>query len=563
MAKLLLVGDPQNRSFDINKNEVVIGRRPENDIQLESGTVSGRHAKISQSGNGYVLEDLGSTNGTLLNGNPVKEKVPLRNDDVLQFGQQLAKFQAPETASAGLSSNPLLSKGSLFQAIKNPDQRATVEDTPSSITGTLVSEGRFGGFDVNPAAKLKAVLEISTSLAGNHNLNEILPKILEILFGIFRGADRGCIMTRSIETGELVPAATRHRNPNEDASIRLSRTIVNHVLEKKSGVLSADASSDAAFNGSQSIADLKIRSMMCVPLLGLDGEPIGLISIDSSNPLAQFTQNDLEILMTVAGQAALSYEGARLLTSYMEKQKQDSEMKIAEGVQQALLPKSLPEIPGYEFYASYDAAQAVGGDYYDCIRLPDGKIAFSFGDVAGKGVPGALIMSRIHSCVQSTLKHVHEVVPAILSINEHMCESPIEGRFVTYVLLVLDPKTGQFTFSNAGHNSPIIRRLSGEIQLNNEDLVGPPIAVVKDYPYEAETHRLEPGDMIVLVTDGVTEAMSPQGTFYEEENTIDFIRKQTYSPSEMGKQLLLDVRKHANGRAQNDDITIMVIGRTK
>ena len=144
---------------------------------------------------------------------------------------------------------------------------------------------------------------------------------------------------------------------------------------------------DAAFSGSQSITDINIRSMMCVPLLSLDGEVLGILSIDSQNTLGQFSHDDLDILMTVAGQAALSYENARLVQVYAEKQKQDAEMDIAKSVQRALLPTELPRVEGYQFYASYDSARAVGGDMYDCFELPDGKICLSFGDVAGKGVP--------------------------------------------------------------------------------------------------------------------------------------------------------------------------------
>ena len=175
--------------------------------------------------------------------------------------------------------------------------------------------------------------------------------------------------------------------------------------------------------------------MMCVPLLDKMGEPIGILNIDTQSSMAQFQSEDLEILMTVAGQAALTYENARLMKSWMEKQKQDGEMKIAMSVQHALLPSVLPTIEGYSFFASYDAAQAVGGDYYDCFKLTDDLICLAFGDVAGKGVPGALIMSRISSCVQNVMPFLHDPVEAIQKINNHMCSNMVEGRFVTFQLI--------------------------------------------------------------------------------------------------------------------------------
>jgi len=301
--------------------------------------------------------------------------------------------------------------------------------------------------------------------------------------------------------------------------------------------------------------------MMCVPLLGLDGEAIGVLSIDSQNPLGQFSNDDLDILMTVAGQAALAYENARLVQVFADKQRQDAEMQIARTVQRELLPDDLPTAEGYQFYASYDSAKAVGGDYYDCFELPDGKICLSFGDVAGKGVPGAIIMARMASCVQATVRHVHEVVEAINDINDLMCAREVEGRFVTYVLVILDPKTHEVSLSNAGHSAPLIRRADGTVEQFNQEIAGPPIGVMEDYPFEGETRKLEPGDTILITTDGVDEAMNVAGELYTAERVVEFVKNGPAEAEELGKQLLADVRRHAAGRSQSDDITIMTFGR--
>jgi phosphoserine phosphatase RsbU/P len=353
----------------------------------------------------------------------------------------------------------------------------------------------------------------------------------------------------------------QHRRMDEDSTVRLSRTIVDKVLSEKAGILSADAATDDAFGGAQSIADLKIRSMMCVPLVGLEGEALGVLNIDSQNPLGQFTRDDLDILMAVAGQAVLAYENARLAQAYAAKQKQDAELDIARNVQRDLLPTKMPGVEGYQFYASYDAARAVGGDMYDWFELPDGKICLSFGDVAGKGVPGALIMSRMSSCVQSTVRHVHDVVEAIRAINAHMCDGKIEGRFVTYVLCIVDTRNHQVVLSNAGHPSPIIRRADGSVEQFDQEIAGPAIGMIDDYPFEAETRRLEPGDMVVITTDGVEEAMNPEGDLYGSERLLELVKNGPAEAEALGKLLLADVRRHARGHPQSDDITIMTFGR--
>ncbi len=560
MAILAVVYEDKTIEYELRQGKNLIGRLAESPIPINHPTASGKHAVIHAEGSEFLLEDIGSRNGTFVNQQRVNGRVKLRHNDVIRFGDAQARFlnpppmpepEPPPAASPGRQSRPDLISGQV-------DIR---DETQATITGELLGRGRFGGLDVNPQAKLKAVVEISNSLAGTIDLGALLPKILDSLFGIFKYADRGCILLRDERTGEMVPRAMRHRRQAEDATVRLSRTILNRVLKEKAGVLSADASTDEAFSGSQSIADLKIRSMMCVPLLGLDGEPLGVVSIDSQNPLGQFTSDDLEILMAVAGQAALAYENSRLAQSFAEKMKQDAELEIARNVQRNLLPTELPKVEGYQFYASYDAAKAVGGDMYDCFVLPEGRICLSFGDVAGKGVPGALIMSRMSSCVQSTIRHVHDVVEAIQAINNHMSDGKIEGKFVTFILAIVDTRNHTVTLANAGHASPIIRRANGTVEQFNQDIAGPAIGMMEDYPYESETRSLEPGDMVVITTDGVEEAMSVNGDLYTIERVLELVKNGPPEAEKLGKLLLEDVRRHAAGRSQSDDITIMTFGR--
>ena len=566
MAKLIVLQGGQATAHPLTEEDTIIGRHPACGLQLHSNTVSRRHAHVFREEDGYYIEDLGSGNGTFVNGKQIEMKTKLKHEDRLKLGPMLLRFESEEAAEEGKqvpTTTPGINSSTprhLEQTDLDVDYKSG-EDDDATIMGTMTSTSGFGVLDVQPEAKLKAVLEISRSLAGTVEVEKILPRILDTLFDTFPYADRGCILLKDEESGNMIPRAIKHRRADEDASVKLSRTIVNKVLTEKSGILSADAASDSQFDASESISNLSIRSMMCVPLLSLDGEPMGILNIDTLNPLNQFKSEDLDLLMAVAGQAAMSYESARLLASYMQKQKQDNEMEIARGVQRALLPDQLPELEGYEFYASYDSAQAVGGDYYDAMTLEDGKICLSFGDVAGKGVPGALIMSRMSSCVQNTMAFVTEVEDAIGPINNHMCANAVEGRFVTYCLITIDPKTNLLTLANAGHMSPMILKPDRTIEEFDEDSIGLPIGVIEDYPFDIVTRTIEPGETIVLFTDGVDEAMNPEGELYTLERMRDFIAKASPKADELGKALLADVRRHANGRAQNDDITIMTFGR--
>lgn len=568
MATLVLLQDGQAVPCPLTVEETVLGRHPECQIQLNSNMVSRKHARVLRQGDTYILEDLGSGNGTFVNGRKIEGPTELVHDDRIKLGPILLRFERPLAAQAaaveetGKLPNPeapqprFVGGKTLAIDIDSEDESATIMGRAAQSTG-------FGRLDVRPEAKLKAVLEISRSLAGTTDLDALLPKILDTLFNVFPHADRGCILFRQEETGRMIPKAIKHRRQDEDSSVKISRTILKTVMEQKTGVLSADATQDARFEASESISNLTIRSMMCVPMLSLNGEPMGVINIDTQNPIHQFKEEDLDLLVAVAGQAAMSYESARLLVTALEKQKQDREMNIAMNVQRALLPLEMPQPENWEFFASYDSAQAVGGDYYDCLYLPDGRrVCVAFGDVAGKGVPASLVMSRISSVVNNVMAFVDDVGEAGVRINNQMCAKAIEGRFVTFVLGVIDPATGDMSLVNAGHMPILIRKLDGSIEEFGEEAIGVPLGVMEDYPYEVVRRTIAPGEMCVIYTDGVSEAMNPKGDLYGVERLKQLVQSSPAGKAEeLGKTILADVRRHASGRAQNDDITIMVFGR--
>ncbi|MGH7128372.1 MAG: SpoIIE family protein phosphatase, partial [Planctomycetaceae bacterium] len=502
MATLVVLQSGEAVPHELAGDLAVLGRHPECDIQLHSNMVSRKHAQIVRDGGGYFVEDLGSGNGTFVNGKRINERTPLGHEDRIKLGPILLRFES-EASADGSGPRKKLPPDTFKVDIASGDRDS------ATIMGEVENPSGFGILDVRPEAKLKGIIEIARSLAGTVDLKDLLPRVLDTLFHIFPHADRGCVLLRHPESGEMVAAAQKHRRSDEDESVRISRTVLSKVLEAKSGILSADAAEDSRFSAAESISNLSIRSIMCVPLLDLDGEPMGVINIDTQNPVNQFKKDDLELLMAVAGQASLCYENARLLVSHMEMLKRDNEMAIARRVQHALLPKDLPKVAGYQFFASYDAAQEVGGDYYDSFLLPDNRICLAFGDVAGKGVPGALLMSRISSCVQTIVPHVPDVGRAIRAINNHMCAGMAEGRFVTFVLVIIDLNTHEMSLVNAGHMTPLIRGPNSHVEEFGEDATGIPIGIMDGFPYETVQRVLEPGETVVIITDGVDEAMDP------------------------------------------------------
>lgn len=540
----------EETSFELTKFPAVLGRSPDCDIQVDNAQVSRRHAQVLEQSGQYFIECLGAANRTAVNGKllELKERsaIPLQHNDRIKLGPVRLRFEADKSVPEPVAAT---SGGFVLD-----------DNSSATIMGSSAARG-FGVFEVRPEEKLRGILKINQSLAGQVELTEIAPRILDVLFDIFPQADRGSIQVRLPGSERLVPVAQKRRAEGDDESVRLSRTILMKVLDERIGILSADAANDARFSASESISSLKLHSMMCVPLLDLQGNAFGVINLDTQNPMKRFTDEDLELLMAVASQAANAYENVRLLESHLEKKKLDEEMKIAATVQKALLPEVLPEVPGWYFFASYDAAQAVGGDYYDCFMIGEHKICVSFGDVAGKGVPGALIMSRVASVVQNTMSFTDDVAVAIGRINRHMCHNMVDGRFVTYTLAVVDLQTNRIAMVNAGHYPPLVRRSDGTVEDFAGGQIGIPIGIFEDYGYDVVERQIEPGDLFLLRTDGVDEAMAPDGSLYTTEKVLEFVAKGVGNSAQLGRDLLTDVRRHANGRPQNDDIAIMTFGR--
>ncbi|MEQ9066701.1 MAG: SpoIIE family protein phosphatase, partial [Gimesia chilikensis] len=352
------------------------------------------------------------------------------------------------------------------------------------------------------------------------------------------------------------------RRDDDQEALQLSRTVLKTVIDKKTGVLSADAANDERFEKSESDSTLTIRSILCAPMLGLDGSVIGIINLDTQLAGQMFSNDDLELLMVIASQTALSYESARLMISHVEKQRYDNEMEIAARVQKGLLPAKIPEVPGYEFFVSYEAARAVGGDYYDLIQTEDDLVWFALGDVAGKGVPASLVMSRVCSAVRSTVEFVPDVADAVHRVNHHIDEAAHDGRFITFILGQIRLSRDLVTFVNAGHLEPLLLQADGTLRELSADQPSIPLGVMDDYEYEALTHVLQPGEQLILYTDGVTEAMNEDRELFGIERLKSAILESAASPAERGPQILQAVKQFVGQHEQYDDLTLVIIGKS-
>lgn len=557
MAVLQLVqGDlGDQRRWELKAEQVVLGRHPDCDIVLDQASVSRQHARIAREGSNFFVEDLHSRNGTVVNGQPISGRLLLRSADKIKICDLVFAFYSDSNATPTL---PLPPESSILIA---------VDDTPSSQRSSIVSKLEVSSslsgerLTANPEAKLRALLEISNHLGNALSVDEVLPKILDGLFRIFVQADRGLIVLRASPEDPPIPKAFKHRRPTLEDSIRMSRTILESVMGSKTAVLLADAASDERFDASQSIAELRIRSVMCAPLATAEGDAIGAIQLDTIDQPQRFTQDDLEVLLSVARQAAVAVDNARLHENLLRQAAVQRDLELAQRVQRGLLPASRPKLAGYEFFDIYEPANQVGGDYYDYVELPGGRMAVVVADVSGKGVAAALLMARLSAEVRFCLALAESPAEAVDRINAIFCNSGYEDRFVTFVLAVVDTARHELTVVNAGHMAPRLRAAAGDVRPVGEAESGPPLGVSPDQTYAAYRQTLAPGELVILFTDGVSEAMNAAGGQYGFERLRGALHRGGTGAAGCGRAILDDVRRFVGGRPQNDDICLVCFGR--
>jgi serine phosphatase RsbU (regulator of sigma subunit) len=555
-----LKGTNPGQLFTVEGEEAVLGRHPECTIVLESPAVSRQHARIVTDGGQYYVEDLNSRNGTYLNGRLVASRQPLAENDEVQICDLVFVFHlrppASDAPNAGTVADPAAA-AMMIEDERPPEGSAIMStlDVSSSTSGVKV--------ETNAQAKLKALIEISQNLGKSMGLDDVLGKLMSGLFSIFRQADRGFVILKEPETGRLIPKVVRHRRPGDADTIRVSRTIINNVMKTREAILSADAASDSRFGNAQSIIDFHIRSIMCVPLIGSDGIALGVLQIDTFDQRNRFNRDDLDVLASIASQAAYAVENAQLHESALRERAMERELAVAHQVQQGFLPTAAPQVPDYDFFEFYEPANKLGGDYFDYVQLPGERLGVVVADVSGKGIAASLLMARLSAETRYCLASEHSPEEAVNRLNRIFCDRSWEDRFVTFVLVVLDPGRHELTVVNAGHMAPLLRRGDGSIESLAEAESRLPLGVDYDVSYQTATISITSGDCLVLYTDGITEAMNDRGELYGRPRLLDALRSEVDGVRALGLRILDDVKQFVGHCAQADDMCLTCFGRVK
>ncbi len=550
-----LDGTPGQR-YTLDGQSLMIGRHPECDIVVDAGAVSRHHAKIVRRGNDFFVEDAGSRNGTFLNNQLLTAPQMLREGDCVRISDVDLIFHRDETPEFAQGAAQMTFAGSNF-GIMMTDENETEQLSGSKVEYRSSHDGLT--MAATPEAKLAALMKINSNLTGALALDDVLPKVLESLFDIFPAADRGFVVMKQGEA--LVPrwVKTRKRQ-DETETFRISRTIIKKVMESREAILSLDASSDDRFDSSQSIADFSIRSMICAPLCDGDGIAFGALQIDSTQGRGQFRDDDVDLLRGVAAQAGIVINNARMHEQALVQKEVEQDLKLATEVQAAFLPKSFPAGVGYRVSSYYQAANHIGGDYYDYIHLADGRVAIVVADVVGHGVAAAMFMAKLSAETRFCLASEPDVAIAIGRLNAEMCSLQVE-RFISFLLVVVDPTSETATIVNAGHMAPIVRRVAdGSIFEPGEEESGLPIAIDDSFTYESVQVKIEVGDLAVMYTDGINEAMDANDVEFGMDR-MRALTKQLGDADKVRDRIIDSVWKHVGDGIQFDDMCLVVLER--
>ncbi|MDG1872433.1 MAG: SpoIIE family protein phosphatase [Mariniblastus sp.] len=553
-----------NKRFKLGEEPVVLGRHPKCDVHIDDVSVSREHARVTFENGQYFISDLESRNGTSLNNQPINQPTKLYDQSEIRICDVTLIFSVSEsniqTIRPNLRNNHLINQG------QNPSSSVMIddfEDSQSKVMSRFDVPSHYSRNNnhISAEEKLNALTKITRALSESVERDQVLSRILDFLFELFTEADRGFVILKG-EDGRLQPLGFKTRRPGDDEMIRISRTIVNQVMAAKHAIISSDAASDDRFDMSQSIVDFRIRSLMCAPLINSKDESIGVIQLDTLKQSIAFKDEDLETLVTVAMQASLAIQKSDLFDELKKAEEVRADLELAHEIQQRFLPQRQPVTENFEFFSYYRPMQQVGGDYFDYVQLDDKRIGIIVADVVGHGIAAALLMAKVSAESRFALATSDTAVEAVAKMNNSLSGMNID-RFVTLAIALLDLETNKLCIVNAGHMPPIFRTAaSGEIEQIATEEAGLPLGILEDYEYESIEVEIAPGDVVVMYTDGINEAMNSDGEQLTTEAMIEEIKaSQAKTPQAVGDQICQAVSRHAGSFPAIDDMCVVCIGR--
>lgn len=548
--------------FPLGRLRITIGRSARNDLCIPDPFASRVHAEVRREGDEYVLQDLGSANGTLYNGATVEGVIHLTAGGRIQIGETEIIFD-DGTFNSGMGATMITDNtGTLPEAtIALASGDRTTSGLLEAIEGARTKPEEVAA-TTTPKAKqgdlLALISKVGITLLASATLNETLEQIVTLVFEAVP-ADRCLIMMRDEGSEDLRVAVARLRDRvGEVGEIRVSRNVLDEVVIRGKSVLTSDAQHDPRF-ATGTVVLQGVRSVLAVPL-GVSEKVFGIIYADSPIAEGRFTEDHLKVLTTLASVAAIRVENARLVEARLERERFERELALASEIQQRFQPAAPPHVDGYELQGISFPCYEIGGDYYDFIEREDGRLVIALGDVSGKGTAAALLMSSLHAAIHAQSASHDSLVATISAVNRYLADNIPANRFVTLFYAELDPHSGALSFLNAGHNPPLIVHSAGTVeQLASGGL---PLGIKRDAEYREGRTQLQRGDVLVIYSDGVTEAVSPTGEEFGATRLYEVVSRNIEgSAAGIRDRIESSLTKFAQGTSAADDITLVIVKR--
>ena len=520
-----------------------LGRSSQNDVVIADTSLSRHHARITIKDGIPYLEDLGSLNGTAVNGGRITVPHPLREDDDIQLGQvsvSLGSASRGPRVHIGNETDASSSRGSLVLPLDRlraaPDRRS---DAPETLRLREV---------------IREIQALSLELLEDSPPEQLLSHLLDRLWTLLKPW-RAAVLIQDQKAGLHTVAS---RGPEGNQPILLSRSLVDAALQRKESVLFNELADNQAL-ATASIVSSGITSAMVTPLEH-QGVVKGLLYLDSRPPRPPFNEEDLRLASTLAHLATAKLEQARMREEAMARKKMDQELDLARHIQQGLLPGFPPEISGYQVHGNNLPSRQVSGDLFGWWPRDDGRWLFCLADVSGKGLGPGLLMASLQATLEAWTERDLSTGDLAFQLSRVLARHTDGRRFITAFLALLDPLSGVLTYTNAGHNPALMIRPGGGFEELGAQ--GLPLAMLPGQPYGEASLQLQSGDLLAVYTDGITEATDPSGEEFGTDALTSVLVAGRQNPLlALDAALLGELDRFTQGAPYLDDRTLLMLRR--
>ena len=535
-----LVGtfEGQEIRHEVPQGVVVIGRGAEAGLRLPVASVSRRHAAILREGDQMSVEDLGSRNGTRVNGRPVTGAHVLKAGDRIDVAGIVLVVEGayPVSLTTYNESATLLPREEVsWDEVRAERQQKS--DRQSRLFQILAEAGELMTIPRAPEQLYEPILDlVDTALE----------------------PERSFILLIQEGRPDPVVVASRIKTPQRGGALALSRTLVARVVNQRTSILTTDPINDPNLDGAMSMVSQSIRTAVAAPLFDNEGV-IGLLYADDTRA-KHITRDELRAFTMLANNIAVALSHSRYHQLEQDKQRQDAQLATACEILNRILPTDLPEVPGWELSATLEPCFEVGGDLYDLRTLPDGRLACLVGDVTGKGLGAALLVSQVLSLTRFMIGEGWAPAPLMKRLNREIFLTTDFVRFATAFLCILDPVTGRVEFVNAGHNPPVVIRADGRIEACALGSI--PVGMMEDTEYTVRELVMEPGDILALFSDGIPETVDTEDEEYGEDRFARLIAaRRLDSLPDATAAVLADLTQFRGNAEVGDDVTLLLLRR--